>query len=144
MRRPVSTDRAYASACSDLTTEFPGSGIALSFRRHCSALLRLTFSHLVSRVKLLFCPPRLVHLFGGQRRHLVAIAAVASAAATAMTGVFLSGAGAAVAAQQHQHAADGRLPTIIVTMNGKKITVSGALRSGGVQVISKVTNECRR
>jgi hypothetical protein len=33
------------------------------------------------------------------------------------------------------------LPTITITMNGKKITVSGALQSGGVRIVSKVSNE---
>ncbi len=82
-------------------------------------------------------------MLGRQRRHLIAVGAVVSATAAAMSCVFLSGASAAVATQQHQHISGGGLPTIIVTMNGKKITVSGALRSGGVQVISKVTNEAQ-
>ena len=34
-----------------------------------------------------------------------------------------------------------RLPQIIVTMTGRKITVGGALQSGGVQIVSKVTRE---
>ena len=34
-----------------------------------------------------------------------------------------------------------RLPQIIVTMTGRKITVGGALHSGGVQIVSKVTRE---
>jgi hypothetical protein len=33
------------------------------------------------------------------------------------------------------------LPRITITMNGKKITVSGALRSGGVQIVSRVSHE---
>lgn len=33
------------------------------------------------------------------------------------------------------------LPNIVLTMTGKKITVSGALQSGGVRVVSKVSNE---
>jgi hypothetical protein len=33
------------------------------------------------------------------------------------------------------------LPMITVTMNGKKITVSGALQSGGVQIVSRVSHE---
>jgi len=35
----------------------------------------------------------------------------------------------------------GALPVIKVAMNGKKITVSGALQSGGVKVVSTVTGE---
>ncbi len=33
------------------------------------------------------------------------------------------------------------LPVVTVAMNGKKISVSGALRSGGVRVVSRVTRE---
>jgi hypothetical protein len=35
----------------------------------------------------------------------------------------------------------GSLPVITVSMNGKTITVTGALQSGGVEVVSKVTKE---
>ena len=35
----------------------------------------------------------------------------------------------------------GSLPVIHVSMNGKKITVSGALQSGGVRIVSSVTGE---
>jgi hypothetical protein len=35
------------------------------------------------------------------------------------------------------------LPTITITMTGKKITVGGTLQSGGVQIVSKVTNEAQ-
>ncbi len=38
-------------------------------------------------------------------------------------------------------AAQATLPKIKVAMNGKKITVSGALRSGGVRIVSTVTHE---
>jgi len=37
----------------------------------------------------------------------------------------------------------GSLPTITITMTGKKITVGGTLQSGGVQIVSKVTNEAQ-
>ena len=33
------------------------------------------------------------------------------------------------------------LPVIVITMTGKKITVGGALRSGGVRIVSKVSHE---
>jgi hypothetical protein len=35
------------------------------------------------------------------------------------------------------------LPTITITMTGKKITVGGTLQSGGVKIVSKVTNEAQ-
>ena len=53
--------------------------------------------------------------------------------------------GAALAARSAppaRHATRGAaLPVIKVAMNGKKITVSGALQSGGVNVVSTVTGE---
>src|SRR5215475_10849246 len=61
------------------------------------------------------------------KRCLVAVGAAVTAAAAALPG---AAANAAVA-----------LPKITITMNGKKITVSGALQSGGVNVVSTVTGE---
>jgi hypothetical protein len=68
------------------------------------------------------------------KRISLAAAATATAAAVslAVTG------GAAGAASTPHHAG---LPTISVSMNGKKITVSGALQSGGVSIVSHVTRE---
>jgi hypothetical protein len=37
----------------------------------------------------------------------------------------------------------GSLPTITITMTGKKITVGGTLQSGGVRIVSKVTGEAQ-
>jgi hypothetical protein len=51
---------------------------------------------------------------------------------------------AAVARPEHPLAAHkAALPRITITMNGKKITVSGALQSGGVRIVSKVTHEAQ-
>ncbi len=49
-------------------------------------------------------------------------------------------AGGALAAARPQRSA-AALPVITVTMNGKSISVSGSLVSGGVKVVSKVTGE---
>src|ERR1700735_5616469 len=68
----------------------------------------------------------------------------AAGAAVAATAVIVSGAGAnaAVARPLRLPAAHlAALPQITITMNGKKITVSGALQSGGVSIVSKVTRE---
>ena len=68
----------------------------------------------------------------------------AAGAAVAATAVIVSGAGAnaAVIRPLRPPAAHlAALPQITITMNGKKITVSGALQSGGVSIVSKVTQE---
>jgi hypothetical protein len=49
-------------------------------------------------------------------------------------------AGGALAAARPQRSA-AALPVITVTMNGKSISVSGSMVSGGVKVVSKVTGE---
>jgi hypothetical protein len=73
------------------------------------------------------------------RNYLAAAGAAVTAAAVAMSGAAASAAVARPAAPQVWHRAP--LPKIIITMTGKKITVSGALQSGGVQIISKVSHE---
>jgi hypothetical protein len=69
----------------------------------------------------------------------VAAAAIAASLSLAVPG------GAALAAHSappaRSTARSAALPVIKVAMNGKKITVSGALRSGGVNVVSTVTGE---
>jgi hypothetical protein len=75
-----------------------------------------------------------------QHKHIhAAVGATVTAAALAVTGV---AANAAVTRPARplvpSHAA---LPKIFVAMNGKTITVTGAKRSGGVEVVSKVTRE---
>jgi hypothetical protein len=71
-------------------------------------------------------------MFGNHKCFLAAVGAAVTAAAVA-----LSGAAANAAVASHK----APLPKITITMNGKKITVSGALQSGGVQIVSKVTHE---
>ena len=73
------------------------------------------------------------------KRCLVAAAAAVTAATAALPG---AAANAAVAGpKQPLVAHTAALPKITITMNGKKITVSGALQSGGVTVVSTVTGE---
>ena len=67
-------------------------------------------------------------------------AAIAAAVVTAGSVALSLGTASAAPAAHHARSA-AALPIITVTMNGKSIAVSGALQSGGVQVISKVTNE---
>jgi hypothetical protein len=63
----------------------------------------------------------------------ISLAAVAAATLpTAMASASPAGPGTVTAAS---------LPTITVKMTGKKITVGGALRSGGVRIVSTVTGE---
>ncbi len=69
-----------------------------------------------------------------KRSFSIATAATAAAAAISLA----LPAGASVAASTSHHAA---LPKITVAMNGKKITVGGALQSGGVRIVSTVTRE---
>jgi hypothetical protein len=74
------------------------------------------------------------------------IASITAAAAVIAAGLSLAvPAGAALAASGSpaaRTAAHGLwLPKITITMNGKKITVSGALQSGGVQIVSRVSRE---
>ena len=74
------------------------------------------------------------------RNHKRYFAAVSAAATAAV----LAGPGAAATATgpvRPPAARAAALPKITITMNGTKITVSGALRSGGVQIESKVTRE---
>jgi hypothetical protein len=70
----------------------------------------------------------------------------AAGAAAAAAAVIVSGASANAAVVQPPRPSDAHpaaLPQIIITMNGKKITVSGALQSGGVRIVSKVTREAQ-
>jgi hypothetical protein len=69
-------------------------------------------------------------------KRIFSLTAAATAAAAAIS-LALSG-GASQAASTAHHAP---LPRISVAMNGKKIAVSGALQSGGVQIVSTVTRE---
>jgi hypothetical protein len=73
------------------------------------------------------------------KRIHAAVGAAVTAAALGVTGVAAS---AAVARPTRSlvpsHAS---LPKIFIAMNGKTIKVTGALRSGGVEVVSKVTRE---
>jgi hypothetical protein len=67
---------------------------------------------------------------------------ISAAAALAMsTGV----AGAAQARLNSGDAAKAavKLPTITLTLTGKKVTVAGTLQSGGVQIVSKVSGEAQ-
>src|SRR6266700_2645564 len=73
------------------------------------------------------------------KRCLTAVGAAVTALAAALPGAAAS---AAVAGPEQPLAAHTAvLPKITITMNGKKITVSGALQSGGVEIESKVTRE---
>jgi hypothetical protein len=68
---------------------------------------------------------------------------VASAALTAAA-VVLPGTAANAATIRASYpvvASHAALPQITITMNGKKITVGGALQSGGVRIVSKVSHE---
>ena len=69
-------------------------------------------------------------------KRIFSLTAAATAVAAALS-LALSG-GASQAATAHHHAS---LPKISVAMNGKTITVSGALQSGGVRIVSTVTKE---
>jgi len=69
-------------------------------------------------------------------KRIFALAAAATAGSAALS-LALSG-GTSLAAGRPHHAA---LPKISVSMNGKKIAVSGALQSGGVSIVSTVTRE---
>ncbi len=71
--------------------------------------------------------------FGVKRSTAVGLAASAALALAVP-------AASALAASRPQRAATA-LPVITVTMNGKSISVSGALVSGGVKVVSKVSRE---
>jgi hypothetical protein len=64
---------------------------------------------------------------------------IAAAIGAATTAMMISGTGLA-AASTHRPAA-ASLPRITITMNGKKIAVSGALQSGGVRIVSRVSHE---
>ncbi|MGO8886441.1 MAG: hypothetical protein ACLPUO_25325 [Streptosporangiaceae bacterium] len=78
-------------------------------------------------------------------RHIASIAVGAAVAAAALSLAIPAGAALATsAAPGARTAAHGSLlPKITITMNGKKISVSGALRSGGVEIISKVSREAQ-
>jgi hypothetical protein len=76
-------------------------------------------------------------------RRITSITISATAIAAGLSLAIPGGAAlAARSAPPTQAAAHGAaLPVIKVAMNGKKITVSGALQSGGVNVVSTVTGE---
>ncbi len=74
------------------------------------------------------------------RNHKRCLAAV-GAAVTAAAALPGAAANAAVAGPQPLVAHTAALPKITITMNGEKITVSGALQSGGVEIESRVTRE---
>ena len=80
---------------------------------------------------------------GGAIRRITSITAGAAAVAAGLSVAIPGGAAlAARSAPPARAAAHGAaLPVIKVAMNGKKITVSGALQSGGVNVVSTVTGE---
>jgi hypothetical protein len=74
------------------------------------------------------------------------IASITAGAAVVAAGLSLAIPGSAALATSAAPGArlaahSSSLPTITVTMNGKKITVSGTLQSGAVRVVSKVTGE---
>src|SRR5437763_4556589 len=71
-------------------------------------------------------------------RRSITTAVVAAGLSLAIPGGTALAAHAAPAAHTGHGTA---LPVITVKMNGKKITVGGALRSGGVRVVSTVTGE---
>ena len=62
---------------------------------------------------------------------------IAAAVAVALPTAIAS----ASATRPAAHATAAGLPKITVVMTGKKITVGGALQSGGVQIVSTVTGE---
>jgi len=70
-------------------------------------------------------------------------AATAAISIAAVAAVALSGgiAGAAPTRLTSGSSAKVSLPTITLTMDGKKITVGGTLHSGAVRIVSKVSNE---
>jgi len=72
------------------------------------------------------------------RKVVAAAIPIAAAAAMALSSGI---AGAAPVWTTSGTTAKASLPTITLTMNGTKITVSGTLHSGGVRIVSKVSNE---
>lgn len=76
------------------------------------------------------------------RTKLTTRAALAGISIAATVSVALS-TGIAGAAPTRPSSAATSLPTITITMTGKKITVAGTLQSGGVRIVSKVTNEAQ-
>ena len=80
---------------------------------------------------------------GGAIRRITCITAGAAAVAAGLSPAIPGGAALAAhtAPPARPAARGGALPVIKVAMNGKKITVSGALQSGGVNVVSMVTGE---
>ncbi len=66
---------------------------------------------------------------------------VGATAIAACVSLAVPGGAALAAAGSGARAGSAALPVIKVKMNGKQISVSGALRSGGVRVVSTVTHE---
>lgn len=78
------------------------------------------------------------------RNRTRALGAAGSAVAAAAFVVSGAGANAAVIRPLHPSVAHhAKLPLIVIIMNGKKITVTGALQSGGVRIVSKVVREAQ-
>jgi hypothetical protein len=80
-------------------------------------------------------------------RTKLSVSALASVSIAATVGVALS---TGIAGAAPTRLASGStaspavsLPKITITMTGKKITVGGTLQSGGVQIVSKVSNEAQ-
>ena len=78
-------------------------------------------------------------MLANHKRYTAAAAAAVTAAAVALSGAAANAAVTRPAGQQVSRNAP--LPKITITMTGKKITVSGALQSGGVQIVSRVSRE---
>src|SRR5258708_24443909 len=91
----------------------------------------------------------LIHLAEGpiMRTKLTRSAALAGISLAATVSVALSAGIAGAAPTQPASAVAARpagsLPTITITMTGKKITVGGTLQSGGVRIVSTVTGEAQ-
>jgi hypothetical protein len=76
-------------------------------------------------------------------RRIASITAATAVVAGALSLAVPAGAALATSASPGVRTAAHRaaLPKIIITMNGKTITVSGTLKSGGVQIVSRVSHE---
>jgi hypothetical protein len=78
-------------------------------------------------------------MFRNHHRYLMAVGTAVTAAAVAASGAAADAAVSRPAGPVVSHKAP--LPRITITMTGKTIGVSGALKSGGVQIISTVSHE---
>jgi hypothetical protein len=77
------------------------------------------------------------------RTKLKAGGAVAAACAAALAAVAAPGMMASASPAGHAAVRPAALPKLIFTMTGKKVSISGALQSGGVQVVMKVSGEAQ-